>query len=154
MVWINNGNDQPLVVRIDDPIPAAVSFAPGSLTCAPQGSTVVTACVFDVAANRIVVDARIGPDLGNATEAAAANELVITLRTTRPSAVATNVAAAHWDRNNSGAVDDDVDGGQVPVSVSAIYTFVPVEVPLGPKELLVLMALVLAALGAARLRRR
>jgi uncharacterized repeat protein (TIGR01451 family)/fimbrial isopeptide formation D2 family protein len=152
MVWINSANTFPLAVRVRDPMPAGVTYVPGSLACAPQGSSVLTSCAFDGVTGAVVVESTLGPDYGHTSEAAAANELVITFRTTlNTSAAVINVAVAYWDANGNGNVTDDVAAGQVPLGASAQFGFG--VVPIDNRWMLLMIAVLLAIAGALRLRK-
>jgi uncharacterized repeat protein (TIGR01451 family) len=123
VVWLNNANTLPLLVRLLDPIPAATTYVDGSVTCAAQGLSLVVQCAFDAATNQVVVDAILGADLGATSEDQAANEVVITFRTAvAPGVTAvTNQALAHWDATDTGSVDDDIDGGQAPIETGTTF---------------------------------
>ncbi|MBI5946227.1 MAG: sortase [Chloroflexi bacterium] len=96
LVWINSGNSSAIHTQIIDNIPAGTTYVIGSVACAPQGSSsndvaasapLNTAlansfCTYDPINNRIQWQGSIGPDNGNLTEAAAANEVIITFRVT------------------------------------------------------------------------
>ena len=58
-----------------------------------------------------------------ATEEQAANDVVITFRTTvLPGATeVTNQALAHWDATDTGSVDDDISAGQFPVETGTAF---------------------------------
>ena len=154
MVWINSNNIYPLAVRVSDPMPLGVTYVPGSLACAPQGSSILTGCVFDSGTNSVVVDATLGPDNGQFNEAAAANELVITFRTTlNTTQPVANVAVAYWDGNGNGTVNDDVNAGQVPLVASAQYGAIS-AIPIDSREMLLMLTVLLAIGGIVGLRRR
>jgi uncharacterized repeat protein (TIGR01451 family) len=123
VVWLNNGNAVPLRARLLDPIPAATTYVDGSVTCVPSGLSTVARCDFDAATNQLVYDGTLGADLGATTEAQAANEVVITFRTTVLPGVTqvANQALAHWDANGNGTVDDDISAGQVPVRTGTVF---------------------------------
>ena len=123
VVWLNNANALPLLVRLLEPIPAATTYVDGSVTCVAQGLSIVERCDFDAATNQVVADAILGADLGATTEEQAANEVVITFRTTvLPGATeVTNQALAHWDATDTGSVDDDISAGQVPVETGTEF---------------------------------
>jgi len=97
MVWMNSGNAFSINTQVTDTIPTGTTYVTGSITCVPRGSssnavaatsplslTAVPSsfCGFDAGNNRIQWQGTIGPDNGNLTEAAAANEVVITFRVT------------------------------------------------------------------------
>jgi uncharacterized repeat protein (TIGR01451 family) len=154
MVWINSANTFPLAVRVRDPMPAGVTYVPGTLACAPQGSTVLASCAFDGVASAVSVEATLGPDNGATSESAAANKLVITFRTQlNTNAQVFNVAAAYWDANGNGNVTDDVLTGQVPlVAVAQFGT--AAAIPIDSRETLLMLTALLAIAGALRLRKR
>jgi hypothetical protein len=83
----------------------------------------VARCDFDAATNQLVYDGTLGADPGATTEEQAANEVVITFRTTvLPGATQVdNQALAHWDANGNGTVDDDITAGQVPVRTGTAF---------------------------------
>ncbi len=151
LVWINNNNVYPLALRVRDPMPSGTTYVPGSVICAPQGTSTVASCVFDAVSGSVLVDATLGPDLGKFSEAAAANELVITFRTTlATSASVVNIASANWDANGNGSASDEVTGGQSPINISAQYGATPV--PIDRHEWLLLLAALLAIAGMIQLR--
>ncbi len=123
VVWRNNANALPLLVRLLEPIPAATTYVDGSVTCVAQGLSLVEFCDFDAATNQVVADAILGADLGATTEEQAANDVVITFQTTvLPGATAvTNQALAHWDATDTGSVDDDISAGQIPVETGTAF---------------------------------
>ncbi len=119
IVWINSDNGSANTVRVIDPIPVGTTFIPGSLTCDAMGNSAVTRCDYDSAANQVIVDGVIGPDLGAASEAAAVNEVVITFRISVPLdffGTVENQAQVYWDSDGDGMVDDDLVAlaGQMP----------------------------------------
>ena len=123
VVWRNNANALPLLVRLLEPIPAATTYVDGSVTCVAQGLSLVERCDFDAATNQVVADAILGADSGATTEEQAANDVVITFQTTvLPGATAvTNQALAHWDATDTGSVDDDISAGQLPVETGTAF---------------------------------
>ena len=152
MVWINSANTFPLAIRVRDPMPAGVTYIPGSLSCAPQGSSVLTSCAFDGLANAVLSEATLGPDKGLRSEASAANEIVITFRTVlNTNAQVINVAVAYWDANGNGNVTDDVLAGQVPLGAMAQFGFV--AVPIDSSVMLLMLTMLLAFAGAISFRR-
>ncbi len=97
MVWINSGNTDAIDVQVTDEIPTGTTYVAGSVTCTPRGSSSTatastlplsptaaptSSCGYDSVANRVQWQGIIGPDNSNLTEAAAANEVVITFRVT------------------------------------------------------------------------
>ena len=153
MVWINSANTFPLAVRVRDPMPAGVTYVPGTLACAPQGSTVLASCAFDGVANAVVVEATLGPDKGLISESTAANELVITFRTVlNTNGAVVNVATAYWDANGNGNVTDDVLAGQVPLGAMAQFGFG--VVPIDSRAMLLMLSALLAIAGVLYLRKR
>jgi hypothetical protein len=153
MVWINSRNARNLAIRVDDPMPVNQSYVSATLACTPRGSTVVASCAYNAASARIVVDATLGPDAGNLDENTAANELVVTFRTTYTGTTATNVATANWDANGSGSVTDDIAQGQTPVTVTATVGPIVNTIPTTSREALLALALLVAVLGAGAVRR-
>jgi uncharacterized repeat protein (TIGR01451 family) len=151
IVVVNSANTLPLTVRMSDPIPGGLAYVAGSVSCQPAGSTTVTRCVYDAATNRVVVDARLGPDAGNVNVATASHELVVVFRTLLSGlgGTTTNIASVAWDANSTGTVDDDT--GQVPVTARASIT---VEIPIDARWMLTLLATLLAGLGLGAVRRR
>jgi hypothetical protein len=141
----------PLTLRLCDPIPGGLTYFAGSLSCQPAGSTTVTGCVFDAATNRVVVDARLGPDTGNVNVATANYELVVVFRTLLSGlgGTTTNIASVAWDANSTGTVDDDT--GQVPVTARASIT---VAIPIDARWMLTLLATLLAGLGLGAVCRK
>ena len=123
VVWRNNANALPLLVRLLEPIPAATTYVDGSVTCVAQGLSIVEFCDFDATTNQVVADAILGVDPGATTEEQAANDVVITFQTTvLPGATAvTNQALAHWDATDTGSVDDDISAGQTPVGTGTAF---------------------------------
>jgi LPXTG-site transpeptidase (sortase) family protein len=128
MVWINSSNIAAIDVQVTDNIPAGTTYVPGSIDCDPQGSSstvnagVVTtpvsplgaaapawSCGFDAANNRVQWQGTIGPDDGNLTEAAAANEVIITFRVTVDNAVnqVQNTGSSRTDINDNGDFDEE-----------------------------------------------
>jgi len=153
MVWINSANTFPLAVRVRDPMPAGATYIPGTLACAPQGSTVLASCAFDGVANAVVVEATLGPDQGLIRESTAANELVITFRTVlNTNGAVVNVATAYWDANGNGNVTDDLLAGQVPLSAMAQFGFG--VVPIDSRAMLLMLSALLAIAGVLYLRKR
>jgi uncharacterized repeat protein (TIGR01451 family)/fimbrial isopeptide formation D2 family protein len=155
MVWINSNNIYPLAIRVRDPMPSGVTYVPGSLACAVQGLSILASCTFDGVSSTVVVGATLAPDYGQFNEASAANELVITFRTTLNIAQqVVNVAGAYWDANGNGTVDDDVANGQVPLGATAQYGAGLTAIPVDTKEMLLMLTALLAIGGMVRLRRR
>jgi uncharacterized repeat protein (TIGR01451 family) len=75
MVWINGGNITAMAVRITDTVPAGTTYVPGSLTCEPRGDSTLERCEFDVAANQVVYEGNMTPNLGATTEDAATHDM-------------------------------------------------------------------------------
>jgi LPXTG-site transpeptidase (sortase) family protein len=121
MVWINSDNVDAIDTQVTDEIPTGTTYVALSITCAPQGTSSTAAiatlplntagvvpsssCGYDPATNRIQWQGTIGPDDGNLTEAAAANEVVITFRVTVNTGV-NQVLNEGFSRTD---VDDDAD---------------------------------------------
>jgi uncharacterized repeat protein (TIGR01451 family)/fimbrial isopeptide formation D2 family protein len=156
-VWINSGSADPLRMRIVDPVTAGQTFITGSLACTPTGTSVVTLCSFDVLGNRVLVEATVGGDLGRLTEAAAANEVIVTFRVNATAGTGTfsNTTGAYWDRNGNGNIDDDVLFGQVAVNATAsVQTAPPMEVPTLNNTALMGLLLMLLGVGFRAGQRR
>jgi LPXTG-site transpeptidase (sortase) family protein len=128
MVWINSGNTSAINVQVTDTIPPGTTYVSGSVACVPRGSSTnagaataplsLTAtpnsfCGFDSGNNLIQWQGNIGPDNGNLTEAAAANEVVITFRVTVNDNVnqVFNTASARTDTDGDGVFTDEVGIG-------------------------------------------
>jgi uncharacterized repeat protein (TIGR01451 family) len=82
MVWINDGNVDPILVRITDPIPDDTSYVEDSLECEARGDSVETLCEYDEDEDEIVWEGQIAADPGATDEDEADNEIVITFRVT------------------------------------------------------------------------
>ena len=153
VVWLNPNNAAPLRLGAFDPIPAATTYVDGSVTCVARGQSTVERCAFEAATNQVVADAILGPDPGATSADQAANEVVITFQTTVLPGVTqvANQALAHWDTDETGSVDDDIDAGQVPVRTgTAVGQDDPTVVPLPPLACLFqhrLLALTVPASG-------
>jgi LPXTG-site transpeptidase (sortase) family protein len=104
MVWINSHNTVAIGVQVADPIPAGTTYSPDSVVCTARGSSTTTTCIFDAVLNRIFWQGNIGPDVGATTEETAANEVVITFRTSVGAGVTSvsNTATATTDTNGDG----------------------------------------------------
>ncbi len=130
MVWINSGNTTAIDTQVTDDIPTGTIYLPGSLTCTPRGSssnasaatallnTTVTDsfCAYDPINNRVQWQGIIGPDNGRFTEAAAANEVVITFRVTVNDGI-NQVRNFGVSRTDSDGNDDFTDETVLNVSV-------------------------------------
>lgn len=143
MVWINSSNTFAIDVQVTDNIPTGTTYVPGSLTCVPSGSSSNAAdavsplsltavpnsfCGFDAGNNRIQWQGNIGPDDGNLTEAAAANEVVITFRVTVNNGVnqVLNQGFSRTDVDDDGNFDEEtVLGTSVVSSNQVIWNRVP-----------------------------
>ena len=153
-VWINAGSGNPLRMRIVDPVDASQTFSPGTLICTPTGSSIVTRCAFDALTKQVIVEATLGPDLGNTTEASAANEVVITFRVNVSTAGSfSNTAGAYWDRNGNGDINDDVLFGLLPINAAASVATAPVDIPTMNRYGLCLLLLALLLLSVSALQR-
>ncbi|HKV13187.1 MAG TPA: hypothetical protein VJ725_33920, partial [Thermoanaerobaculia bacterium] len=155
MVWINNQNSSSINVQITDAIPVGTAYVPGSVTCSPQGSSSTTTCTFDAVNNRIFWQGVIGADPGAGTEAAAANELVITFRVTVGPSVnhVENVASALTDRNGNGSFTDEDPTTSVSTSNRVEWDRGVAEIPTVSATGLAALFLLLAAAGWFMLRR-
>jgi hypothetical protein len=107
MVWINDGNAVAERVLVEDPITSDVSYIVGSLVCTPRGASVTIRCEYDNVRNMVVWEGNIAPDPGATDEASAANEVVITFRTTVAANIGsvTNQATGYWDGDGDGDID-------------------------------------------------
>lgn len=119
MVWINKGNSRALDLRVIDEIPVDTTYVLDSIVCDARGTSTTDYCGYDSGDdNRIRWEGVIGADAGHVGEDDAINEVVITFRTTVPEDILTieNQGQAYWDADGDGAVDDEVDAGQAPVT--------------------------------------
>jgi hypothetical protein len=154
----NNQNAKAQNTEVRDPLPAGMNFVSGQVSCQAFGGSTVSSCSFDAANNRILADALLQSDLGNANAATAPNRVVITFQarfTTKPVQV-TNVASACWDPANSAT---NITACATAVSGTAVFTppppaSPPVPLPFGSRWMLLLMATLLATFGAAVAQRR
>jgi uncharacterized repeat protein (TIGR01451 family) len=111
MVWINDGNALAMNVHVEDPLVTDVTFVPGTLNCDARGTSITeataTGCYYDATTRTVIWNGNIASDFGNHTEATAANEVVITFRTTVPANInaVENQGIAYWDQNGDGNVD-------------------------------------------------
>ncbi|MFL6193003.1 MAG: hypothetical protein ACJ75H_02435, partial [Thermoanaerobaculia bacterium] len=156
MVWINSQNSASINVQITDVIPAGTTYVPGSVTCTPQGSSTTATCSFDAGNNRIFWQGVIGADSGAATEAAAANEVVITFRVAVGPAVnhVQNQARAITDRDGDNDFSDEDPTASVSISNQAVWDRAAiVDVPTASATGLAALFLLLAAAGWLILRR-
>jgi len=139
LVWINSGNATAIHTQVTDNIPAGTTYVIGSVACAPQGSStndgaasvpLNTAlansfCTYDPINNRIQWQGSIGPDDGNLTEAAAANEVIITFRVTVNDGVnqVINIATSRTDTDgDEDFTDETVVGLSLINSNEVIWT--------------------------------
>ncbi len=151
----NNQNASAQNTEIRDPMPANTVYVSGQLTCQAFGGSTISNCTFDGGNNRIVVDALLQSDFGNANPAAAPNRIVVVFETTfvaAPVAV-TNVAAACWDANNNST---SISACQQSVQGSAAYapSTPPVPTPINMRWMLIVLLPLLIAGGIATHRRR
>ncbi|MEW6554464.1 MAG: DUF11 domain-containing protein, partial [Actinomycetota bacterium] len=111
LVWINSGNADSMRVRIADRIPEGTTYVKGSLAYEARGSSSTISCVYDPSDNMVVWEGTIAADPGARNETEAENEVVITFRTTVDPDFdeVENQAAAYWDRNGDGVLDDADD---------------------------------------------
>ncbi|MBK7541480.1 MAG: DUF11 domain-containing protein [Candidatus Competibacteraceae bacterium] len=148
MVWINNGNQAALGVRVTDVIPVGTVYEPNSLRCEPSGGSTVTLCAYDPAQNRVVYEGKIAADPGAVDENAAQNEVVIVFssRFQAGTTNASNTGTANWDANGDGSVDNDVAAGQQPIKTNSgkATTWDIAEIPtLSQAAMLALLGLLL-----------
>lgn len=155
MVWINSGNAVANKVRVIDPLSAKLTYIAGSVTCTARGSSTVEICDYDPVTHQVIYEGAIAADFNKLTEAAAANEVVITFRTTLASGTpkVSNTAIANWDRNGNGQVVDDVDAGQISISAATEYVR-PVGIPALSEWALLLLALLMSAAALHQRRRQ
>jgi uncharacterized repeat protein (TIGR01451 family) len=155
MVWINSQNSSSINVQITDAIPAGTAYVAGSVTCTPQGSSSTTTCLYDSVNNRIFWQGVIGADPGAATEAAAANEIVITFRVAVDPAVShvENQANALTDRDGDGDFSDEDPTTSVSTSNRVVWDRAVSEIPTVSGAGLAALFLLLAAAGWLILRR-
>ena len=153
MVWINNSIIIANGVVIEDPIPAGMTYRPGTLTCTPQGITTVQGVSCSdagnfISPNLIKVIANFGPDAGHTTEADAENELVISFEVTvdNPNIAQTfqNQGNATWTPPGgdtlTGLTDDKTPGGDHP---TVIKFDPPVPIPTLSEWAMILLSLML-----------
>ena len=97
--WVNDGNLAPLVVHVEDVLPANTPYVDGSLEAS------IGVAYYDEAHNKIVWDGEI-PGSGG--------EVSITFRTsTVPTTMqAENQGYGYWDADGDGDWEDDAEGGQ------------------------------------------
>ena len=143
-------------VLVTDAIPVGTTYTAGSLVCSPQGSSTTTSCTFDSGNNRIVWQGVLGADLGAANEGAAANEVVITFRTTVGTGVTqvTNQANALADSNNNGSFTDENPNTAGATSNAAVWNQGSVAIPTVSVLGLAALFLLLAGSGWWIVRRR
>lgn len=156
LVWINNQNGSPIHVQITDPIPAGTTYVAGSLLCSPQGASTTTACSFDAANLRIFWEGGIAADSGAATEAAAANEIVITFRAAVDPAAfrVENQAHALTDTNGDGDFSDEDPSTAGSASNTAVWNRAVAEIPTASAAGLAILFCLLATAGWLALRGR
>jgi uncharacterized repeat protein (TIGR01451 family) len=146
----NNQNAPVQHTQIRDPLPAGTTFVAGQLSCQSFGSSTVSDCFYDTANNRIVVDAALASDLGNANPATAPNRLVVTFQATfsgNPTAVV-NTALACWDVHNSPTnITACTQSSVASVTFTPGAQQPPVAAPLASRWMLTLLILLLAILG-------
>jgi len=152
MVWANAGTAADPLVVVVDPIPAGTTYVAGSLTCLPFGASTTMSCLEPFApgnpANQVMWTGSIAADGPGAITGwpTASNRVEISFQTTVPAGMAvTNTVSAQWDANGNGSVADEVGAGQVAVTASAAATMPVVSVPVTSREILVALALLLAA---------
>jgi hypothetical protein len=107
MVWINDANSSPERVKIVDPLNPSAPYVAGSLVCSARGVSTTTSCSYDANTHSVIWDGVIGADPGATDEASAANEVVLELNVSIPSAMNSleNQAKAYWDENGDGTLD-------------------------------------------------
>ncbi len=109
MVWINSGNDTPLLTTISDTLASGTTYVNDSLTCEVRGTSTTTSCSYDSAAKKIVWLGTMGPDKDKTTESAASNELVITFKVTVSDSTnqVINKGSAVADTDGDGSLADE-----------------------------------------------
>jgi hypothetical protein len=154
MVWINSANNAASHVQIVDPIPAGMTYVPGSLECDARGDvSTTTTCTFDEPNNRTFWEGTIGPDLGATNEGNADNEVVILFRSSLIPGVVrvTNVGTATSDTDGDGDFEDETP---VSVSVTNVVSWVaPLPTPSVSLVGLIVALAVLTLIAAVRVRR-
>jgi uncharacterized repeat protein (TIGR01451 family) len=152
MVWANAGTATDPLVVVTDPIPAGTSYVAGTLTCLPYGLSTTVSCLEPFApgnpSNQVMWVGSIAADGPGAITGwpTASNRVEISFQTTVPAGVAvTNVASAQWDANGNGSVADEAGAGQLAATASTTATMPVVSIPVTSREVLALMALLLAA---------
>jgi uncharacterized repeat protein (TIGR01451 family)/fimbrial isopeptide formation D2 family protein len=157
MFWFNSANTAAMNVRVSDPLPSNQSYVAGSLQCLPRGSSTVSLCAYDASSRRVMYEGSLGPDFGKTTEAAAANEVLISFRVSVPEndlGPFVNTARVNWDNNGNGFIDDEMDGGQVAISATATFIPIPKVVPVLSRLGLAGLILMLCAWALLRARRQ
>jgi uncharacterized repeat protein (TIGR01451 family) len=157
MVWINDGNQDALRVRVVDAIPAGTTYDPGSLRCEARGASTVALCTYEPGQNRIVYEGSIAADPAAQDEATAQNEVVIVFNSQIQQGVtyAGNIGEAYWDENGDGSVDDDIANGQKPVMTNNGQPVQPpIDIPTLSQWSLILLSLLLGWLAMGYLERR
>ena len=106
-----------MLVRVTDPIPSDTTYVPGSVQCIANGSSVTTTCIFDAVNNMVVWEGNLAPDPGATNENNAANEVVISFRTTMPENIirVENQGCANWDENGNRFLADEIAANQTRV---------------------------------------
>jgi uncharacterized protein (DUF2141 family) len=107
-VWINDSNTTATVARIVDTTPANTTYKPNSLVCSAQGVSSTTKCLYDETTKMWTWEGTVGADAGKATEATAANEIVITYTLQIPTTtdMVSNQSCMYNDQNGDGYLND------------------------------------------------
>jgi Domain of unknown function (DUF5979)/Domain of unknown function DUF11 len=150
-----NSNVLPEVITINDPVPAGVTYVPGSVACTAPATTTIASCALN--GTLLTVQATLG----------AGDTLTATVQTALIAGTTsvTNVASVNWDQNNSGSDADEITADQQPVSASSSYVVTlppPPPPPPGKAEpvpamsnlILALLAALFGCGGALRLLRQ
>jgi len=147
----NNQNASVQNVEVRDPLPSGTTFVSGSVTCQLFGASTVSSCFYDVANNRIVVDAALISDLGSVNPATAPNRVVIVFSAKFTTTPVTNVAQACWDaQNNAGNIAACAQSSSGTASYTPSTPPTPtVPAPIDSRWMLALMLLLTLAAAIA-----
>lgn len=125
MVWINSSSDSVAKVKVYDGVPEGTHYAAMSagefvsadgVYCEARGTSVTETCKYeapsaDYPRGRVIWIGTIGADVGNVTEAAAANEVVIRFYSMLDKAgeqqTISNQAHSSWDLDGDGKPEYD-----------------------------------------------
>jgi hypothetical protein len=168
MVWINGSPIIANGVVITDSPPAGTTYQ-GNLFCTPKGSTTVSQCSFEARSTafprgRVKVISNIGPDYGSATEATAANELLIGFDVTLDDATISrsylNQGNSSWDPTGAGTpilgITDDpsINGVDNPTPVIVPGTSPAAGIPTLSEWGVIVLSALMGLFGLVQIRRR